>query len=281
MRRLFKGSVPSGQRTDAAKSIDLLIFGDGTGPSQIKEVRAASSTIELGIYVKCGGVRTTDAEWNAAQPYLWLQPDGTPYTQGQYGWAYADLQKYAAEWAKAVVIPHVKATLDQLPAGTIQWIMVDNCIYQHPSLFVPSAPPDYDVRLYHDATLRVLLELRSSFPGYKLLPNGWQGAAPAGYQGQALGSTSPNYCDGVWFEGMRQKTGGGEQNGTRFQQDQGAFMSLLRFGKVCVWDEPGASGMDRRRSLGFFAGTTAVALNGDNGYFNESSTRWADWTRGL
>lgn len=290
MRRLFKGSVPSGQRTDAAKSIDLLIFGDGTGPSQIKEVRAASSTIELGIYVKCGGVRTTDAEWNAAQPYLWLQPDGTPYTQGQYGWAYADLQKYAAEWAKAVVIPHVKATLDQLPAGTIQWIMVDNCIYQHPSLFVPSAPPDYSVPKYHDATLRVLLTLRAwldapeqvaLYGRQKLLPNGWQGSAPPSFRGEALGSTSPNYCDGVWFEGMLRKTSGGEQSQARFQQDQGAFMSLLRAGKVCVWDEPGASGMDRRQSLGFFAGTTAVALNGDNGYFNESSTRWADWIRGL
>lgn len=290
MRRVFKGSVPSGQRADAAKSIDLLIFGDGTGPGQIKEVRAASSTIELGIYVKCGGVRTTDAEWNAAQPYLWRQPNGAPYTQGQNGWAYADLQKYAVEWTHSVVIPHVEATLSLLPPGTIQWIMVDNCIYQHPSLFVPRVPPDYGVRLYHDATLRVLLTLRewlddpvqvNRFGRQKLLPNGWQGSAPPGYQGQALGSTSPNYCDGVWFEGMLQKTGGGEQSGTRFQQDQGAFMSLLRFGKVCVWDEPGASGMDHRRSFGYFAATTAVAVNGDNGYFNESATRWADWIRAL
>lgn len=290
MKRLYKGSVPSGQRTAAAQSIDLLIFGDGTGASQIKEVRAASNTIELGIYVKCGGVRTTDAEWAAAQPYLWRLPDGTPYTQGQYGWAYADLQKYAVEWAKNVVIPHVEATLAQLPPGTIQWVMVDNCIYQHPSLFVPKMPPDYVIPTYHDATLRVLLELRAwlddpaqvaRFGKQKILVNGWQGSAPPSYQGQALGSTSPNYCDGVWFEGMLQKTSGGEQNQARFQQDQGAFMSLLRAGKVCVWDEPGASGMDRRRSLGFFAATTAVAVNGDNGYFNESSARWADWVRGL
>ena len=85
MRRLFKGSVPSGQRGEAAKSVDLLIFGDGTGASQIKEVRSLSDTIELGVYVKCGGVRTTDAEWNAAQPYLWRQPNGQPTPKDSMG----------------------------------------------------------------------------------------------------------------------------------------------------------------------------------------------------
>ena len=290
MRRLYKGSVPSGQRVQAAQSVDLLIFGDGTGPSQIKEVRAGNSANELGIYVKCGGVRTIDAEWDAAQPYLWRQPNGTPYTQGQYGWAYADLQRYAEEWAHVVVIPHVEAQLAQLPAGTIQWVMVDNCIYQHPSLFVPNVPPDYDVRTYHDATLRVLLVLRewlydpkveARFGRMKILANGWQGSALIGYRGEALGSTSPNYCDGVWFEGVVHKTNGDVQNSARFQEDQGAFMSLLRSGKVCVWDEPGAHGMDRRKSLGYWLATTAVSVNGDNGYFNESATKWADWVRWL
>ena len=292
MRRTYKGSVPSGQRAQAAQSVDLLIFGDGTGASQMKEVRAGNSANELGIYVKCGGVRTTDAEWNAAQPYLWKQSNGQPYTQGQFGWAYADLQRYAEEWARAVVIPHVEAQLALLPAGTIQWVMVDNCIYQHPSLFVPVVPPDYDVRTYHDATLHGLLVLRSwldapaqvnRFGRMKLLPNGWQGSAPVGFRGEALGSKDMNYCDGVWFEGMRFKTSGEMQSDARFIQDQGAFMSLLRAGKVCVWDEPGASVVSygKRQSLGLFAATTAVAVNGDNGYFNESSPKWVDWWRWL
>lgn len=294
MKRLFKGSVPSGQRVQAAQSVDLLIFGDGTGPSQIKEVRAGNSANELGIYVKCGGVRSSDAEWQAAQPFLWKQPNGTPYTQGQYGWCYADLQRYAEEWARIVVIPHVEAQLAPLAAGTIQWVMVDNCIYQHPSLFVPVVPPDYDVRTYHDATLRVLLVLRewlydpkveARFGRMKILANGWQGSAPVGFRGEALGSKDMNYCDGVWFEGMAQKVGGDDQDTARFIQDQGAFMSLLRAGKVCVWDEPGAgkkgNPMDKRRSAGFFASTTAVAVNGDNGYFNESAPKWADWWRGV
>lgn len=293
MRRLFKGSIPSGQRVDAAKSCDLIIFGDGTGPSQIKEVRAGSSTNELGIYVKCGGVRVTDAEWPAAQPYLWKQSNGLPYAQGQYGWAYADLQNYAEEWARTVVIPHVEAQLAPFAAGTIQWVMVDNCIYQHPTLFVPNVPPDYDVRTYHDATLHVLLVLRAwldapaqvnRFGRQKLLPNGWQGSAPIGFRGGALGSTSPNYADGVWFEGFVYDMSGNYQGDARFVQDQGAFMSLLRSGKVCIWDDPGAgkkNPLDRRKSFGYFAATTAVSVNPDNGYWNESTARWADWIRGL
>ena len=293
MKRLFKGSIPSGQRTNAAGSIDLLIFGDGTGPSRVKEVWNAGLK-ELGLYVKCGGVRETDAEWAAAQPYLWRQPNGQPYTQGQYGWAYGDIQRHAMQWADNVVIPHIQATLAQVPEGTYKWIMVDNCIGQHPSLFVPSMPTDYSYVGYHDATLSILMDIRMAFPTMKILANGWQGWAPIGYRGEALGATSPNYADGIWFEGLTYKTNGAQQDAGRFQQDQGVFLSMLRAGKIAIWDEPGtitgsgatdkekeAARMARRKALGFFLSTTAVGINPDNGYWNESGTRWMDWWRGV
>ena len=279
MKRLFKGSIPSGQRVNAAGSIDLLIFGDGTGPSQVKEVWNAGLK-ELGLYVKCGGVREADAEWAAAQPYLWRQPNGQPYTQGQFGWAYGDIQKNAVSWVLDVVIPHIHATLDQVPLGTYRWIMVDNCIGQHPSLFIPSKPPDYVDKAYHDATLIILQAIRAAFIDMKILANGWQGWAPPGLRGEALGTTAPNYADGIWFEGITYKTSGTQQDTGRFQQDQGAFLSMTRAGKVAIWDEPGAAGMARRKALGFFLSTTAVGVNPDNGYWNESGTRWMDWWRG-
>lgn len=279
MKRFWKGSVPSGQRVAAASSVDLLIFGDGTGPSQVKEVWNAGLK-ELGLYVKCGGVREGDAEWNAAQPYLWRQPSGQPYTQGQYGWAYGDIQRHAYLWAHEVVLPHIQATLAQVPEGTYKWIMVDNCIGQHPSLFVPAKPPDYSDSGYHDATLAILQLIRTTFPSMKILPNGWQGWAPIGYRGEALGATAPNYADGIWFEGVAYKTNGTQQDAGRFQQDQGAFLSMTRAGKIVVWDEPGTSGMARRKALGFFLSTTAVGINPDNAYWNESGTRWMDWWRG-
>lgn len=283
MKRLYKGSVPSGQRGSAAQSVDLLIFGDGTGPSQVKEVWNAGLK-ELGLYVKCGGVRTTDAEWVAAQPYLWRQPNGEPYTQGQFGWAYGDIQVFAGAWLDKVVVPHVQAALAQVPSGTYQWVMVDNCIYQHPSLFVPNVPPGYVVKTYHDATLFILEGLRKVLPtGMRIIANGWQGSAPIGFRGEALGSTSPNYADGLWFEGVGYKTNGSTQPPDRFIQDQGAFLSMLRAGKVCVWDEPGApsDSAERRRSLSYFLGTTSVAVRPENAYFNEPSTRWLDWWRSV
>lgn len=282
MNRFWKGSVPSGQRVAAAGSVDLLIFGDGTGPSQVKEVWNAGLK-ELGLYVKCGGVRETDAEWGAAQPYLWRQPNGQPYTQGQYGWAYGDIQRFPKDWAEKVVVPHVQATLAQVPGGTYRWIFVDNCIGQHPSLFVPSKPPDYMERTYHDATLQVLLGIRAAFPAMKILANGWQGWAPTGCRGEALGATEPNYVDGIYFEGMLYDVKGNYQGDARFVQDQGAFMSFLRAGKACIWDDPGAGygTPERRRSLGYFLGTTSASINPGNAYFAHSETRWADWIRGV
>lgn len=282
MNRFWKGSIPSGQRASAAGSVDLLIFGDGTGPSQVKEVWNAGLK-ELGLYVKCGGVRETDAEWEEAQDLLWRQPNGQPYTQEQYGWAYGDIQKYAVSWALEVVIPHVQAALVQVPEGTYRWIFVDNCIGQHPTLFVPNVPPDYSDSGYHDATLAILQLIRTTFPSMKILPNGWQGWAPIGYRGEALGATSPNYADGIYFEGMLYDVEGNYQGDPRFIQDQGTLMSMLRAGKVCIWDDPGAGygTPERRRSLGYFLGTTSVSINPGNAYFAHSEARWADWIRGI
>lgn len=277
IRILHKGTVSSTDITAAAGARDFVVIGDGTGASKPKGIRAANPTVPIATYVKVGGVRSGDAEWSAAQPYLWRQADGQPFTQGQFGWAYADLQRSAHEWAAAVVIPHVKAALAQVPVGTYDWIFVDNVIAQHASLFVPARPADYIDQTYHDATLAVLTDLRAAFPSLKLMCNGWQGWQRIGLRGEALGAPEP--CAGIWFEGVRYDTSGRQRTDDRFIQDQGAFLSLNAAGKTVVWDEPGPSSLGVRQALGLFVATSSLAANPNAALFNYSGPPWADWWR--
>lgn len=289
LRVLYKGSVASADAPIVATARDVIILGDGTGASKAKAIRAASSSTALGLYVKCGGVRPTDAEWSDAQPLLWRSASGTVYTQGQNGWSYADLQRFPNQWAAAVVIPHIRATLAAVPAGTYSIVMVDNAVQQHPSLFAPNAPPDYDFKAYHDATLVVLRQIRMALPGMRIIPNGWQGWAPEGLRGEALGGNDPAtglpWADGIWFEGLAYSTGGKAQPPARFTQDLGAFMSFVTNGKLAVWDEPGVSGAKWREAAGQMiaaTGRAAWALSPsavENALLSVDGPQWQDWWR--
>lgn len=289
LRTAFKGSPASADAASVATARDLVILGDGTGPSKAKAIRAANPGVMLGLYVKCGGVRSTDAEWAAAQPYLWRDASGTAYTQGQNGWAYADLQRFANLWAETVVIPHIAATLAAVPAGTYDTILVDNAVQQHPSLFVPKAPPDYSQRTYHDATLAVLRRVRAAFPGYRLLANGWQGWADPGLRGEALGATDPEtgkpWVEGAWFEGVGWSMAGKAPTAARYQQDLGAYLGLASAGKLVVWDEGGVSGWRWREAAGQMIAATGYGARtlGDavaaNAFLIVDGPPFEGWTR--
>lgn len=289
LRTAFKGSPASADAASVAVSRDLVILGDGTGPSKAKAIRAANPNVALGLYVKCGGVRPSDAEWTAAQPYLWRDASGTVYTQGQNGWSYADLQRFANLWAETVVVPHIAATLAGVPAGTYDTILVDNAVQQHPSLFVPKAPPDYSQRTYHDSTLVVLRRVRAAFPGLRLLANGWQGWADAGVRGEALGASDPEtglpWADGVWFEGVVASMSGKAPTAARYQQDLGAYLGLASAGKLVVWDEGGVSGWRWREAAGQMIAATGYGARtlGDavaaNAYLIVAGPPFEGWTR--
>lgn len=274
---VWKGSAPTADVPAIATGRDFLVFGDGTGPSKIKAARAASATVPIAVYVKAGGVRQSDAEWSDAQSLLWRQPNGEPYTQSQNGWAFGDIQRYPNQWATVVVIPHLRAALAGLDASVVDWIMVDNVIYQDASLFTPQRPPDYDAKAYHDATLLILQRVREAFPDRKILPNGWQGGAPAGLRGEAL----PGRVDGVWFECWYRKCSGKEPTPERFAQDQGALISLARAGLVTVVDEPGLAPYSPawREAFGVWVATTGRAGVWDRAHFNLSSGPWVEALR--
>lgn len=278
---LAKGSFSSADVPAIVAGRDFLIPGDGTGASKFRAARTASEALPIGVYVKVGGVRTSDAEWQAAQEWLWRQPNGEPYTQSQNNWAFGDIQRYANSWAVNVVIPHIKAALAGLEPGVVTWVMVDNVLWQDSSLFTPQRPPEYDPRTYHDATLTILLRIREFFPTLKILVNGWQGGAPAGLRGEALGSTSPNYADGIWFECWYRKCSGKAPTPERFAQDQAGLMALTQAGKVTVVDEPGLTAFTPawREAFGIWLATTGRVGRWDNAYFNLSSPPWGDWWR--
>ena len=273
----WKGSAPTADVPAIATGRDFLVFGDGTGPSKIKAARAASATVPIAVYVKAGGVRQSDAEWSDAQSLLWRQPNGEPYTQSQNGWAFGDIQRYPNQWATVVVIPHLRAALAGLDASVVDWIMVDNVIYQDASLFTPQRPPDYDAKLYHDATLVVLQRIREAFPGRKLVVNGWQGGAPQGLRGEAL----PGLVDGVWFECWYAKCSGKPPTPERFAQDQGALISLARAGLVTVVDEPGLQPYSAawREAFGVWVATLGRAGVWGRAYFNLSAGPWGEALR--
>lgn len=273
----WKGSAPTADVPAIATGRDFLVFGDGTGPSKIKAARAASATVPIAVYVKAGGVRSSDAEWADAQSLLWRQPNGEPYTQSQNGWAFGDIQRFPNQWAAVVVIPHLRAALAGLDASVVDWIMVDNVIYQDASLFTPQRPPDYDAKAYHDATLLILQRVREAFPDRKILPNGWQGGAPAGLRGEAL----PGRVDGVWFECWYRKCSGKEPTPERFAQDQGALISLARAGLVTVVDEPGLQPYSAawREAFGVWVATMGRAGVWDRAYFNLSAGPWVEALR--
>lgn len=277
IRLVYKGSPAAADIPALVASRDFIVFGDGTGPSKIKAARAASPSLPLAVYVKAGGVRQSDAEWSAAQPLLWRSATGAAYTQTQNGWSFADLQRYPNQWAAAVVIPHLHAALDPLPAGTVDWVFVDNVLYQDPSLFAPNAPPDYDARAYHDGTLTVLRAIRAAFPGYKLIVNGLQGGAPAGLRGEALGT---DIVEGVWAECWYAKCSGKAPSAARFQQDQGLVMGLLSAGKVVVVDEAGLAPYSPawREAFGVWLSTTA-RVGWERAYFNLSAGPMDGWER--
>lgn len=278
---VWKGSAPTADVPAIATGRDFLVFGDGTGPSKIKAARAASATVPIAVYVKAGGVRTTDAEWADAQALLWRQPNGEPYTQSQNGWAFGDIQRYPNQWAAVVVIPHLKAALAGLDPGVVTWIMVDNVLYQDPGLFSPAVPPNYDARRYHDATLLILQRVRDALPGLKILVNGVQGGAPAGLRGEALASSDPNYADGAWVECFVVKCNGKRPTTERLIQDQGLVIGLLQAGKVVVVDEPGTQPFSPlwREAFGVWIATTGRAGVWDPAYFNLSSGPWVEALR--
>ena len=277
IRTVFKGSPASADIPALVASRDFIVFGDGTGPSKIKAARTASPTTPLAIYVKAGGVRQSDAEWLDAQPLLWRSATGAAYTQTQNGWSFSDLQRFPNQWAAAVAIPHIRAQL----TPEIDWIFVDNVLYQDPSLFAPNAPPDYDARSYHDATLTVLLRIREAFPDRKLIVNGWQGGAPAGLRGEALGSTSPRYVEGVWFECWYAKCSGKRPTDARFAQDQAGLMGLTQAGLVTVVDEAGLAPYSPlwREAFGVRLATTGRGGEWGNAYFNLSAGPFEGWAR--
>ena len=273
---VWKGSAPTADVPAIATGRDFLVFGDGTGPSKIKAARAASPAVPIAVYVKAGGVRTTDAEWADAQALLWRQPNGEPYTQIQNGWAFGDIQRFPNQWAAVVVIPHLRASLAGLD-GVADWIFIDNVLYQDASLFKPQRPPDYDAPTYHNATLVILQLIREAFPGRKLVANGWQGGAPAGLRGEAL----PGRVDGVWFECWYAKCSGKTPTPERFAQDQGALISMARAGLVTVVDEPGLAPYSAawREAFGVWIATTGRAGVWDRAYCNLSSGPWSDALR--
>ena len=273
---LWKGSVATADVPALAAGRDFLVFGDGTGPSKIKAARAANPSLPIAVYVKAGGVRTTDAEWADAQSLLWRQPNGEPYTQSQNGWAFGDIQRFPNQWAAVVAIPHLRASLVGLD-GVVDWIMVDNVIYQDASLFLPQRPPEYDARTYHDATLVILQRIREAFPGRKLVANGWQGGSVPGLRGEAL----PGYVDGVWFECWYAKCSGKTPDPARFAQDQGALISMARAGLVTVVDEAGLVPFSPawREAFGVWVATLGRAGVWDRAYFNLSSAPWVDVLR--
>lgn len=274
---LWKGSAPTAEIPAIATGRDFLVFGDGTGPSKIKAARAANATVPIAVYVKAGGVRSVDAEWSDAQALVWRQPNGEPYTHAQNGWAFGDIQRFPNQWAAMVVIPHLRASLAGLD-GVVDWIMVDNVAYQDPSLFLPQRPPEYDVRAYHDATLVVLQKIREAFPGRKIIANGWQGGAPQGFRGEALGSP---IVEGVWVECWYAKCSGKPPTPERFAQDQGMVIALLRAGKTVVVDEAGLTPYSPawREAFGVWIATTGRAGVWDRAYFNLSAGPWGDALR--
>lgn len=273
----FKGSPASADVPALVASRDFIVFGDGTGPSKIRAAHAANPTVPLAVYVKAGGVRPSDAEWADAQPLLWKSATGVAYTQSQNQWSFGDVQRYPNQWAATVVIPHIRAQI----TPEIDWIFVDNVLYQDPSLFLPTVPPDYDARTYHDATLTVLLRIREAFPDRKLIVNGWQGGAPAGLRGEALGSTSPRYVEGVWFECWYAKCSGKMPTATRFAQDQAGLMGLTQAGLVTVVDEAGLAPYSPlwREAFGIWLATTGRVGKWGNVYFNLSAGPWDGWER--
>ena len=273
---VWKGSAPTADVPAIATGRDFLVFGDGTGPSKIKAARAASPSVPIAVYVKAGGVRSSDAEWADAQSLLWRQPNGEPYTQSQNGWAFGDIQRFPNQWAAVVVVPHLRASLAGLD-GVVDWIFVDNVLYQDASLFLPQRPPDYDAKLYHAATLVVLQRIREAFPGRKLGANGWQGGAPQGLRGEVL----PGLVDGVWFECWYAKCSGKAPTPDRFAQDQGALISLARAGLVTVVDEPGLQPYSPawREAFGVWVATMGRAGVWANAYFNLSAAPWVEALR--
>lgn len=278
---LWKGSVATVDVPALAAGRDFAIPGDGTGASKFKALRAANPLLPIAVYVKAGGVRQSDAEWQAAQEWLWRQPNGEPYTQSQNGWAFGDIQRFANSWAVNVVIPHVKAALAGLDPSVVTWIMVDNVLWQDASLFLPQRPPDYDPQRYHDATLVILQRVREAFPGLKILANGLQGGAPQGLRGEALGSSNPNYADGVYVECFAVKCNGKRPTTERLIEDQRLLIGLLQAGKVVVVDEPGTQPYSPlwREAFGLFIATTGRAGTWDKAYFNLSAGPWVDALR--
>ena len=276
-----KGSFPTADIPSVIASRDFVVFGDGTGPSKIKAARAANPTAPLAIYVKAGGVRPSDAEWADAQPLLWKSATGVTYTHSANSWAFADLQRYPNQWAAAVVVPHIRAQI----TPEVDWIFVDNLMFQDPTLFSPGVPPDYSIPGYHGGTLVVLRAIRAAFPDRKLIGNGWQGGSAAGYRGEVLGGVDPTtglpWLDGVWFECWYAKCSGKAPTAARFAQDQAALMGFVQAGKVTVVDEAGLTPYTPlwREAFGIWLATTARIGRWDNAYFNLSSPPWGDWSR--
>lgn len=280
---VYKGSPASADIVAMSTSRDLYVAGDGTGASKLRSFRAANPKGDLLVYVKASGVRKTDAEWGDAvsKGLLWTQANGEPYTQSQNGWAFGNVQQLPHQWAEVVVIPHVAAALAGLEPGVVTGILVDNTTWQDPTLFNPRVPDNFSARGYHDGTLSILLRLRGAFPGLKLFANGYQGGAPDGLRGEALGSSSPNYVDGIWFECWYASCGGKPRDASRFARDQAALMGFVAAGKSVVVDEAGLTPFTPlwREALGIFIATTGRVGRWDNAYFNLSSAPWGDWWR--
>lgn len=284
VRTVYKGSVTSAEVGSMALERDFYVAGDGTGASKLRAYRAANPAAPLAVYVKAGGVRASDAEWADAQALLWRQANGEPFTQSQNGWSFGDLQRFPNQWAAAVVIPHLRAALAGLDPGVVTWIFVDNVAFQDPTLFSPAVPREYDAKAYHDGTLAVLRAVRAAFPDRSLVVNGWQGGAPAGFRGEALGGNDPAtglpWADGVWFECWYRKCSGKAPTPERFAQDQGALLAFMQAGKVTVVDEAGLQPYSPawREAFGVWIATTARGSWGRS-YFNVSAAPWAGWLR--
>jgi hypothetical protein len=282
---VFKGSPASADVPALVASRDFIVFGDGTGPSKIRAARTANPTVPLAVYVKAGGARVSDAEWNDAQPLLWRQASGEPFLQSQNGWAFGDLQRFPNQWAATVVIPHLRAALAGLEPGVVTWIFVDNVIFQDPSLFSPAVPREYDAKAYHDGTLAVLRAIRAAFPDQRIIVNGWQGGAPAGFRGEVLGGNDPAtglpWADGVWFECWYRRCNGKPPTAERFAQDQGALLAFMQAGKVTVVDEAGLQPYSAawREAFGVWLATTGRVGRWESAYFNVSAGPFEGWIR--
>ena len=284
IRTVYKGSVTSADVGAMALERDFYVAGDGTGSSKLRAFRAASPGAPLAVYVKAGGVRPTDAEWSDAQPLLWRQASGEPFLQAQNGWAFGDLQRFPNQWAATVVIPHLRAALAGLEPGVVTWIFVDNVAYQDPTLFSPAVPREYDAKAYHDGTLAVLRAIRAAFPDQRIIVNGWQGGAPAGFRGEVLGGNDPAtglpWADGVWFECWYRRCNGKPPTAERFAQDQGALLAFMQAGKVTVVDEAGLQPYSAawREAFGIWIATSS-RQRWDGAFFNLSAGPWAGWPR--